>query len=107
LNLGISDEEAAGDQKKHFLFACQSRGSSDAEKSRIPKNSDSVATAMQGCQILLDTMYQNEGKCTKLPLIYQTAIHTIFKRLEYIQNGNTNLFHSKMVQNLPKLGFLV
>jgi hypothetical protein len=29
---------------------------------------------LHGCQIFLDTTYQNEGKCTKLPLHYQMAI---------------------------------
>jgi hypothetical protein len=29
---------------------------------------------VQGCQILLDTIYQNEGKYTKLPQHYQMAI---------------------------------
>jgi hypothetical protein len=32
------------------------------------------AGCVQGCQIFLDTIYQNEGKCTKLPQHYQMAI---------------------------------
>jgi hypothetical protein len=28
----------------------------------------------QGCQIFLEKIYQNEGKCTKLPRHYQLAI---------------------------------
>jgi hypothetical protein len=32
------------------------------------------STVEQGCQIFLDTMYQNGGKYTKLLLTYQTAI---------------------------------
>jgi hypothetical protein len=31
----------------------------------------------QGCQIFLDTMYQNGVKCTKLPQLYQTALKFI------------------------------
>jgi hypothetical protein len=51
----------------------------------------------QGCQIILDTMYQNEENCTKYPLNYQMAI-------KYILNGRcrmqtaikyTNIFHFK------------
>jgi hypothetical protein len=50
---------------------------------------------MQGCQIFLDTIYQNEGKYTKLPQHYLMTI-------KY-----TSIFPSKVLQNLPKLVFLV
>jgi hypothetical protein len=56
----------------------------------------------QGCQIFLDTIYQNGGKqhyqmAIKIPndrKIFQMAI-------KY-----TNIFHSKILQNLPKSVFL-
>jgi hypothetical protein len=60
----------------------------------------------QGCQILLGTIYQNGEKYTKLPLNYQIATKlpnglNIFQMvIKY-----TNLFHSKALQNLPKLDF--
>jgi hypothetical protein len=41
----------------------------------------------QGCQILLDTIYQSGGKCTKLPLNYHVAIKYT-QRLYYIPNGH-------------------
>jgi hypothetical protein len=59
----------------------------------------------QGCQIVLDTMYQSCEKCTKFSQNYQS-----------IQNGRKmfpttidydNIFHSKTLQNLPRFGFLV
>jgi hypothetical protein len=31
-------------------------------------------TRWKGCQIFLDTIYQNEVNCTKLPQLYQMAI---------------------------------
>jgi hypothetical protein len=50
----------------------------------------------QGCQIFLDTIYQNGGKYTKLPLNYQMAIK-IPNICKIFQMGieNTNLFNSK------------
>jgi hypothetical protein len=60
----------------------------------------------QGCQMFLDTIYQNGGKyTTKLPngnKMYQIAEIYLFQMTkEY-----TDLFHSKALQNLPKIGFL-
>jgi hypothetical protein len=63
----------------------------------------------QGCQIFLDTIYQNVGKYTKLLQNYQITIKCK-KCPWHIPNGHkkyTNIFHSKALQNLPKFGFLV
>jgi hypothetical protein len=76
----------------------------------------------QGCQIFLDTIYQNRKKCTKrtqnVPKehkMYQKntkctkwsqnvpKVCKIFQMaIKYI-----NIFQSRVLQNLPKLGFLV
>jgi hypothetical protein len=64
----------------------------------------------QGSQIFLDTMYQNGEKCTKLPQNYQVIIkYTKYIIPNIFQMGMkyTNIFHSKALQNLPKVGFLV
>jgi hypothetical protein len=59
-----------------------------------------------GCQIFLDTIYQNGEKYTKLPLNYQMAITYMYQMAviysKWPQNRYTNLFHSKTLQNLPK-----
>jgi hypothetical protein len=60
----------------------------------------------KGCQIFLDTVYQNGGKYTKLPLHYLMA-------LKYFPNSCTimqmtikciNIFSYKALKNLPKFG---
>jgi hypothetical protein len=59
----------------------------------------------QGCQIFLDTMYKIYQIYTKLrnsPKIYQMAV--IYSKWPW---NCTNIFHSKALQNLPKLGYLV
>jgi hypothetical protein len=43
----------------------------------------------------------NGQKCTKWPKMYQMTVIDIFQ----IAREYTNLFHSKALQNLPKLGF--
>jgi hypothetical protein len=63
----------------------------------------------EGCQIFLDTIYQNEGKYAKLQQHYQMAITYIPNDEKILQMTikYTSIFHSKALQNLPKLGFLV
>jgi hypothetical protein len=70
-----------------------------------------MARLLQGCQIFLDTIYQNGEKCTKLTQQYLMTI-----KYAHISNGRrifqmtlryTNIFNSKALQNLPKLGYLV
>jgi hypothetical protein len=39
----------------------------------------------QGCQIFLDTIYQNVGKYTKLPQHYQMAIKIYKMTVKYYQ----------------------
>jgi hypothetical protein len=62
----------------------------------------------QGCQIFLDTMYQSGEKhqiTTKLPnghKIYQNGLKIFQLAIKY-----TNIFHTKALQNLSNLGFLV
>jgi hypothetical protein len=57
----------------------------------------------QGCQIFLGTIIQKGEKYTKVLLNYQKTIIRIFQMdMEY-----TNLYNSKALQNLPKLGILV
>jgi hypothetical protein len=63
----------------------------------------------QGCQILLDTIYQNGGNIT--------AVHKIFKKMPLNKvNGHKvhqvvvkdfKNFHPNAFKNLPKLGDLV
>jgi hypothetical protein len=50
------------------------------------------STHGQGCQIFLDTIYQNWGKCTKLPLNYHMAIKY---QIAEIPNGD------KVYQRFP------
>jgi hypothetical protein len=60
----------------------------------------------QGCQIFLDTIYQNMGKYTKLPQLYQIALEfTKWPQTFQIFIKYTNIFHSKALQNLSKSGF--
>jgi hypothetical protein len=49
----------------------------------------------QGCQIFIDTKYQNRRKYTKLSLNYRMAMECI------------NFLFAKGLQNFPKLGFFV
>jgi hypothetical protein len=60
----------------------------------------------QDCQIFLDTIYQNGLKCTKLPQHYK-IVTTHGRKIFLTAIKFTNIFHSKALQNLPKLGFLV
>jgi hypothetical protein len=68
----------------------------------------SILVDKQGCQSFLDAIYQNGRKYTKLPLKYRMAIKYTKWHL-YVPNGhiNSNHFHVKALQNLPKLCFLV
>jgi hypothetical protein len=72
------------------------------------KEKKSFRHCQKGCQIFLDTIFQNGEK---LP-----NAHNITNSTSSIPNGlktfqrtikYTNIFHSKALQNLPKLGFLV
>jgi hypothetical protein len=64
----------------------------------------------QGCQIFLDTTYQNKGKYTKLPqhIKDHKIYHNIPNDLKIFQMTikYTSIFHSKALQNWSKLGFL-
>jgi hypothetical protein len=65
---------------------------------------------VQGCQIFLDTIYQNSGKSTKLPQHYRMTIHKIYQmavKTFQMTIKHTNIFHSKTLQNLSQLRFWV
>jgi hypothetical protein len=66
-----------------------------------------TASHAQVCQICPDTIYQNEEKCTKLPLNYQISIKYSKWTLYIFQMAieYTDFFHSKALQNLPKFVF--
>jgi hypothetical protein len=88
--------------------------------------------ALLGCQMFLDIIYQNGGKYTNVPIkvpndpkiYHMTQKYTICMTQKYTKlpknipnhpkiyskwpwSRYTNLFHSKALQNLPKLGSLV
>jgi hypothetical protein len=74
----------------------------------IKTRSVKLLCQVQGCQIFLDTMYQNVIKDTKLPQHYQMALNIPNDRkLFQMTIKYTSIFQSKALQNLPKLGFLV
>jgi hypothetical protein len=63
-----------------------------------------------GCQIFLDTMYQNGEKHTKLPQnMHTTWLQNISncRKIEPMTIKYTNVFQFKALQNFPKLRFLV
>jgi hypothetical protein len=62
----------------------------------------------QGCQIFLGTWYQNRKKCTKWTQNVPNG-HKISQMSVNIPNGHKyiNIFQSRALQNLPKLGFWV
>jgi hypothetical protein len=64
----------------------------------------------QGCQIFLDTIYQNGGKHTKLPPNFQIAKNVLnIRNIFQIAKEYTTFFHSKALIciSLPKLEFVV
>jgi hypothetical protein len=72
------------------------------------------ASSVEGCQIFLDPNTSKWGKMyqTNTNYLYQTAINyairpKIFQLVIICTYVYTNIFHSKALQNLPKLGFLV
>jgi hypothetical protein len=69
------------------------------------------ASFEQGCQIFLDTIDQNGGKYTKLPLNCQMTIKYVYQMsvIYVFQMAVTydNLFHFEALKKLTKLGFLV
>jgi hypothetical protein len=67
-----------------------------------------VTRAEQGCQIFLDTIYQNGGEIYQIALNYQNS-HNMYQ-LDVVHTKWPKIYqpiHSKDLQNLPKLGFLV
>jgi hypothetical protein len=60
----------------------------------------------QGCQIFLETTYQNGKNIPNDHKMYQTAIkYTICPKNRQNGHKNTNSFHCKTFQNLPKFVF--
>jgi hypothetical protein len=56
----------------------------------------------QGCQIFLDTMYQNWENIYKIKTKLPNRHYKFLKGIKY-----NNIFHSKFLQNLPKSELLV
>jgi hypothetical protein len=63
---------------------------------------------IQGCQIFLGPKYQNGEKYTKLPYnLPNGQKNSNGRKIDQMVIKNTKIFHSKALQNLPKLGLLV
>jgi hypothetical protein len=60
----------------------------------------SADRAVQGCQIFLDTTYQNEEKFAKLS---QNIPHS--PKIDQSTIKYTNILHCKTLKDLPNLGF--
>jgi hypothetical protein len=88
------DEDKYTGQRRSGAKVCWRRQGMSLSRSRHLRKTRRT----QGCQIFLDTIYQNVPNyhnITKWPKKFQVTI-------KY-----TNIFHCKALQNLPKLGFLV
>jgi hypothetical protein len=68
-----------------------------------------IAGFVQGCQIFLDTIYQNGEKCTKLTqnILNGHKISPNVCKIFQMAIKFINIFQYRSLQNLPKLGFLV
>jgi hypothetical protein len=68
-----------------------------------------ITGVSQGCQIFIGPIYQNGENYTKLPQNIANG-HKIFPmavKIDQMVINCAKIFHSKTVQNLPKLVFLV
>jgi hypothetical protein len=61
-----------------------------------------VIATYQGCQIFLYTIYQKRGKIYQITTTLPNDRKIFQMTIQY-----TSIFHSKALQNLPKLGILV
>jgi hypothetical protein len=70
-----------------------------------PLDEDPFSAIHQGCQILLDTIYQNGGKYTKLPLNYHIAIPRMYQMAVIYSKWHTNLSIPKPCKMYPNWDF--
>jgi hypothetical protein len=72
------------------------------------QNKNIGGTMSRGCQIFLGPKYQNWEKYTKLPQNIPDG-HKISngRKIDQMVIKYTKIFHSKTLQNIPTLGFLV